>query len=109
MKKTTLAILALVLVTVATAFTSQRNEDTTTKAAIDYAYFQYNLNITSGENNEDNWTVIETSGNCAENGTVLCVIQAPMSADGIHPDFSGFDPEDDVRTSELILSRSYKN
>lgn len=110
MKKITLAILALVLVTVTTAFTWQHNNDNS-KKAVNTAYFEYQMNTTSGENEEENWLkVSEPSSNCLENEGVLCTISAPIAnPTDIHPDFSGVRAaNEDVRTSDLITDRTFK-
>lgn len=106
MKKMTLAILALVLVTVTTAFTSQHNNDAAKKDATDYAYFEYTGSGASGENDPSNWR--EVSGPleaCSGGGEVLCVIQAPMAANGTQPDFTGIS---NIRNSSLVPFISFK-
>lgn len=106
MKKMSLAALALVLVTVTTAFTSQRNGEEV-KAATEYAYFRYDLTTTSGEDDPDNWTKLPglSTENCNADEGVFCVIQAPLAEDGIHPDFTGIS---DLRSSSMITSKYYK-
>jgi uncharacterized protein YxeA len=106
MKKITLAILALVVVTVTTAFTWQRNDDTANKE-VSTAYFQYQLSTTSGENDAENWKKVADPDNlCASGANVLCTIMAPIAnPTDIHPDFTGIS---DVRNSQSISARVFK-
>lgn len=103
----TLAILALVLVTVTTAFTWQRNDGAVKKEVTDYAYFHYQLDDPSGENSASNWSKVENPENlCPQGEDVLCTIMAPIADPGdIHPDFTGIG---NVRTSSSISQRVFK-
>ncbi|HEY0060081.1 MAG TPA: hypothetical protein VGB56_13175 [Flavisolibacter sp.] len=107
MKKITLAILAMVLVTVTTAFTWQRNDDATKKDVTNFAYFKYLGTIPDGENDAENWEKVESPANlCPTGNNVLCTIMAPIADPGdTHPDFTGIQ---DVRTSQSISSKVYK-
>lgn len=106
MKKITLAILALVLVTVTTAFTWQRNGNAA-KKEVSTAYFHYQLSTTSGENNAANWRKVDNpEGLCEPGVDVLCTIMAPIAnPTDIHPDFTGIS---NVRTSPNISARVFK-
>jgi hypothetical protein len=107
MKKMTLAILALVLVTVTTAFAWQRNDGAAKKDVTDYAYFRYTPELPGGENNELNWEkVSETSSVCLDDEGFPCTIKAPIAnSQDMHPDFTGIT---DVSTDQRILERTFR-
>lgn len=106
MKKITLTLLVLVVVTVTTAFIGQSNA-AVKKNVTDYAYFQYLGGEPDGENDAQNWLKVSNPQNLCEVGNrVLCTIMAPIanSADD-HPDFTGIT---DVRGSTVITQKVYK-
>lgn len=107
MKKIKLAILALVLVTVTTAFTWQHNDDNVKSAAIANVYFEYRETNPGGVNEPSNWFKIsESSISCMEENGVLCTIKAPIAdANDTHPDFTGIT---DVLTDSRIEVRLFK-
>lgn len=104
MKKITLAILALVLVTVTTAFTWQRNDDSA-KKEVTTAYFYFQGTDPADEIDEEKWVQVDNPANlCEEGARVLCTIMAPIGTDG-HPDFTGIT---DVRNSQSITLIAFK-
>lgn len=106
MKKITLALLALVVVSVTTAFIGQSNA-AAKKDVTEYAYFQYLGGEPDGENDAQNWEKVLDPQNLCEEGTrVLCTIMAPIdNSSNDHPDFTGIT---DVRNSEVITHLVYK-